>query len=112
MSNTTLLPCPFCGGEALLREIEWPEEGKKIYDVKCADCDMTIAEHGTEKRAIDAWNGRTPKIVRCGECERFHRHTQIDTEHGGCYPPGNILSVRTVHQNDFCSNWKRREVQP
>jgi Lar family restriction alleviation protein len=62
MSKTKLLPCPFCGGEALLdRE-----------DIFCDDCHLSMriddrvyngeAENYEEakKQAIEAWNTRKP----------------------------------------------------
>lgn len=62
MSKTKLLPCPFCGGEALLdRE-----------DIFCDDCHLSMkiddrvyngeAENYEEakKQSIEAWNTRKP----------------------------------------------------
>jgi len=60
-----LLPCPFCGGDAVLSVTEslfmeaWTE-------VRCENdvCDATIATQGSgtgnAKHVIAAWNRRTP----------------------------------------------------
>ena len=58
MSNT-LLPCPFCGGEAIL-------ESNKLrygttYSAYCQKCGAEIAEF-SEHEAIAAWNRRADHI--------------------------------------------------
>ena len=71
MSNT-LLPCPFCGGGAELRE--W-SSGTHYYRVECVDleyCDCHGVSYSTAEEAIAAWNRRAQPenepLVRCGEC--------------------------------------------
>lgn len=61
-----LLPCPFCGGEALLGETL-----DNAWYAQCAQDDCTpIARHwGTKAEALAAWNKRAPstdheKLVR------------------------------------------------
>ena len=52
MSN--LLPCPFCGGEAL--------EGKLFGEVWCRNCKVRAT-------TADTWNARAEQpIVRCKDC--------------------------------------------
>ena len=57
--ETTLLPCPFCGGEA---EIHQDDNGKWHVDtLRCGNGDIShhayvIAD--TEAEAIEAWNTR------------------------------------------------------
>ena len=68
MKVDSLLPCPFCGGEAVLRVMECIKpSGKKfrIYAVECSnDCEedpTCFASTGweeTEKDAIAQWNTR------------------------------------------------------
>ena len=53
-----LLPCPFCGGEAMLRE--W-SSGTHYYRVECVDleyCDCHGVSYSTVEEAIAAWNRR------------------------------------------------------
>src|SRR5690554_5397828 len=50
MTDHTLLPCPFCGGEAHLFDGNW---------VECTKCGCQTPET-FEEVAISAWNRRTP----------------------------------------------------
>ena len=55
-----LKPCPFCGGEAILRQCQ---NGFNIwYRVRCKDCGIAQDSIGngyySESQAIEAWNRR------------------------------------------------------
>lgn len=72
MSETKLLPCPFCGGEANIRPmydvIGWTKEDEPIeklrYVAECEneDCwsNPVTNPFDTEQQAIEAWNTRKP----------------------------------------------------
>ena len=53
-----LKKCPFCGGEAELKKMEFCEE----YIIICTECDIPCAETGvsgeTLKDIINNWNKR------------------------------------------------------
>lgn len=54
--ETTLLPCPFCGGEAETHEVTFPYH---YWDVWCdGECFDHFCEKATEAKAIAAWNTR------------------------------------------------------
>ena len=58
MSEQTLKPCPFCGGEAVMRE--W-SGGLKYFRVECSNtdsCDCHGIAYDTKQKAIAAWNRR------------------------------------------------------
>ena len=69
-----LLPCPFCGGEAVLHEMRYGEGGQcSVFGVFCATDAKAEYQHGhfidnfaTEADAIEAWN------TRAGEGMRWH----------------------------------------
>lgn len=46
--------CPFCNGEAKLRELI---DG--AYVVECYNCRLDMGEFETEEEAVNAWNRRT-----------------------------------------------------
>lgn len=58
MELAELLPCPFCGGQAVkcfnLQRIEAP-----MYWVLCRDCHASPGDRPTEAEAVTAWNTRT-----------------------------------------------------
>lgn len=67
MSNINLLPCPFCGGKAIVRDIvECFGHGDyaRVFYVKCSKCfieGQQFCERDTaepEAAAIRAWNTR------------------------------------------------------
>ena len=52
----SLLPCPFCGGEAETHEVTFPYH---YWDVWCdGECFDHFCEKPTEAEAIEAWNTR------------------------------------------------------
>lgn len=55
----SLLPCPFCGGEAEIR-------GEILLFVRCAECGTRLGEgyYATKAEAIAAWNTRAERTCR------------------------------------------------
>ena len=71
MSDITLLPCPFCGGEAKLEEVS--EHGSVRWSVGCNETDadpdesafavlcygyQSLTTFATQREAAAAWNRR------------------------------------------------------
>lgn len=63
MSKTILKPCPFCGGEAGIRMLISPAQGK-LFEPTCKN---TVCKKGwgmlgrlfdTAEEAVEAWNGK------------------------------------------------------
>lgn len=60
-SNEQLLPCPFCGYEASISEVESAGgNGRIIHIVGCnsEDCDVSFHGHARKVDAAKAWNSR------------------------------------------------------
>ena len=52
-----LRPCPFCGGEADLRQ--WKDGAWRVH---CKWCPAYLTRlYGTEKEAVEGWNRRTER---------------------------------------------------
>ena len=47
-------------------------------------------------------------VVRCKDCKKFYRHTQIDTDRGDCWAYG-IGNLRVKRIDDFCSYGERKD---
>lgn len=59
-NETKLLPCPFCGGEAVTAEM-YNTKLKKLFPiVKCLDCECRTPMTETFEEAIAVWNTRKP----------------------------------------------------
>ena len=60
MKEPKLKPCPFCGGEAKIREV--PVHSirgeEKIYEIDCQGCSCEI-QGNTKEEAAQEWNTRT-----------------------------------------------------
>lgn len=63
--NKELKPCPFCGGEAAMKEWKFYTFGgneAKRYSVRCKNEDCIICHttdvYHTKKQAIEKWNTR------------------------------------------------------
>ncbi len=53
-----LKPCPFCGSEATI--VEMDESWYWEWEVYCPECHATFREHfETKAEATEAWNRRT-----------------------------------------------------
>jgi len=53
-----LKPCPFCGGDAEVNEID------DEYLSSCSECSANLGFFETEHDAITAWNTRVEKWLR------------------------------------------------
>ena len=83
MSEIKLLPCPFCGGEAIIQVIsshtheitKWLPDynGEAIVECKCG-CSIM---RDTEEEAIKAWNTRKPIENIVKELEEWSFETEI-----------------------------------
>lgn len=98
-----ILPCPFCGGRAILFECGGLH-GVKRTDTTCIGYD-SIAEYGGSISAVKDWNTRpAPPIGRCGECKNAP------------FLSSRIKGMRwcrkfrsDVNSNDFCSCFEPKE---
>jgi Lar family restriction alleviation protein len=55
MGETKLKPCPFCGGEAIMRDNKL---GCTIWIVGCRKCGADAGFRTDKEEAIKAWNTR------------------------------------------------------
>ena len=55
LAAVDLKPCPFCGGEASIRN-----QGGQTYWAACPSCGVRMPPSNTWDQAIEKWNGRVP----------------------------------------------------
>lgn len=91
-NKTELKPCPFCGGEARLKQIVSSNgEGRfiEVWRVQCHDCDATFNRYGFESifyrndegefifekdgraEAVEVWNKRAFDYETANKVSRF-----------------------------------------
>ena len=58
MSEVKILPCPFCGGEAVKMAFSWGNICDE-YTVKCTECGVGTKVLKSDE-AVRAWNTRKP----------------------------------------------------
>lgn len=92
-----LLPCPFCGGKAM---IEYDDIMPFEYSVFCEDCGVMPSVSEDKQVAISVWNTRpAPPIGRCRGCKHW---SGIDGYGDGfCHNPDGIDNI--AKPDDFCS---------
>ena len=105
-----LKPCPFCGGESLLRDLYIKGVANtKHYIRECHHCKATFAHwFRSIKRANEAWNRRVildgcknELIVRCKDCKHYNT-IGCSKGFGWCE---NI--DRGTSDNFYCANGKQ-----
>mgnify|MGYP005777341315 CR=1 FL=1 len=65
-----LLPCPFCGGKAM---IEYDDIMPFEYSVFCEDCGVMPSVSEDKQVVISVWNTRpAPPIGRCVGCKYYN----------------------------------------
>lgn len=109
MSNT-LLPCPFCGGEAIVVKTE--HCGRYI---ECWDCGGRTEEFETDyagsahDKAIAAWNSRAElELTRCEKCDYWDKSASFMSAHACAYWSSG-KNTRYTENYDFCSSSERKE---
>lgn len=79
------------------------DDCKDLMYVMCAGQDKAFVR-AMEQVVDDCPDVDAAPVVRCKECKRWQRHTEVDRERGPCRINGMI-----THQDDFCSYGERRE---
>lgn len=90
MSDETLKPCPFCGGEAEMCHVTQLWEPRDAYWVKCKNCRISGTHHTTEAEAIAAWNSRAD----------YHGYEQAAIEAWESIKAWNSRAERTCKQEE------------
>ena len=103
-----LLPCPFCGGEAEVYEMQYGENGKySVFGVFCKEdskaelIGLNRYQHGhfidnfpTEAEAIEAWNTRAERTCKH---ERMFNLVKRECD-------GRRYSWREMDMPNYCPN--------
>lgn len=61
MNKEKLKPCPFCGGEAVLKIYQNYEHDISFAYVYCGECGAKINCYASQEAAAERWNGRVNK---------------------------------------------------
>lgn len=97
MSDATLKPCPFCGGEAHNDRPTWRVFGKRTsyeYAVACSNCEASSPGDDDERLAITAWN------TRADAAEIANLQARIDALVEALLPFAEALQGNYSHQMD------------
>lgn len=95
-----LLPCPFCGGEAVL---EHGTEYAPWFEVDCPNCDAEGPTRPTEAEAIEAWNRRSERTAKAIEHDASVTDTDGYKYHRSEYLCG-ACKKKVLGGDDYCSH--------
>lgn len=91
-ANSDLLFCPFCGGEAHIKEVVSACE--KLYTVGCSDSECMGYETWLLKPTVDeavaAWNRRAERTARMEYNEQWSHDEYYPTECYNCSECGHM----------------------
>lgn len=104
-ATTKLLPCPFCGGEAV-EKVTGPAHSRK-YEVVCSVCGCKTGKTVASPCHVRAWNARTPEIVRCADCAHFRAVRCVYSDFDRTVEFCNLTDL-PMEREDFCSKAERR----
>lgn len=91
-----VLPCPFCGGEAELKQLS----GR--WAVCCKTHCVGTKIYGNKAKALTAWNTRQgPPIGRCETCSYWIKTT--------CYCWKSKIFGQSCRKDEYCSSWTSKE---
>lgn len=88
MTDTTPMPCPFCGGEAAITSTLYGYPAS--HWVKCGNCGACSTNYSNRGSALTAWNTRANADARLVEALEEARtalsitRTNVMTEIGRC----------------------------
>jgi len=71
-----LLPCPFCGEEAVEDEEDVGNQTK--YWICCSYCNATFYSFTSMKRAVMGWNNRKPQKCVHELVKEYNEHTTAE----------------------------------
>lgn len=90
-----LLPCPFCGGAAI---VEYDTMEPFEYTVVCEDCGVVNGTSEDKQVAVSEWNTRpAPPIGRCKNCKNLRKNNENEPY---CL---NTYGLSDPQEMDFCS---------
>lgn len=70
-----LLPCPFCGGEPIIKSHRWANDTVKAHYVHCQKCNVNSHGRNTVEKTVAFWNTRaalTPKPLSVAPEDEAH----------------------------------------
>ena len=108
-----VLPCPFCGGEAI---IEFDSVAPFEYDVVCGDCGVARGISEDKQVVLREWNTRpAPPVGKCKDCVWSREPTKENYAEIG----RDVLAYKDSlmcgfcedarWKDDFCSYFKKKE---
>ena len=102
-----VLPCPFCGGEAI---IEYDSVAPFEYDVVCGDCGVVRGISEDKKVVLREWNTRpAPPVGKCGECKFCEGMSKNQALHCTLNGFGIEYGLIFITPESFCSYFEPKE---
>ena len=113
--ETTLLPCPFCGGEAFVNDDPTGNGGQphmsgnvglgRLWSVECDECGADGGFWQEREVAIEAWNTRTERtchIVKETKTLRSFAHGEVEVTDERCSECNGFMDVCCGVIRNYC----------
>lgn len=78
--------------------------GRPSYKYPCTVCETAYGSAPSKLESIVLYTADMVEVVRCKDCQKWYRHTEVDRERGECR-----RYQTTKHETGYCDRGERKD---